>query len=596
MDAQAAARLGDEIAHGFGVAAMVAGAVAGALIGAAVVAATAATGGLAAVILAGSIAAGGLSMFQIVKGLTTIFELPEPTTGVLIRGSFNVYVNSRNAMRAGDDVSATCSGLPLNHPLWPFPVLIAEGSATVYINGKPAARLQSKMVCGAHIKTGSQDTFIGGPTERVAFVLDLEEWLHTGLEALGLAALAGGLLLAAMAGVAALAGFVAIGGLMMGGMALLGDLGDRLGPGYRDLFQGVAGMALLGFGPKLAGRRPAAVTSETAQRRAYLNNKFGRSGNLDHDINYRGNRETAVKFFKSKDIDPADAESYMNGLDFNHPVRVETLAPGKNLWQYQSPGAPQGNWYTLSPRVQPTELGINPMGTNRAANTIEPKVLNSYRTTQKVEVLRSTAAPTDDFWSVKGQSYPAKGGAQQLFSNEKGSFGLLPREDHDTHRIHRPRSGAGRRPAGPLSGIRGPAVRGKAIAVHQVRPARPQPGSFRTAPVDPRQHRREGIRRNRPGTLQGPQGRLLRRYTHWPRPESRSALSATPSVLSDRRFCLARTCANRQGSRGVLPKGGQPGCRRLSPSPAAETSPVPGRRWCPARPCPWRRPRWRRRN
>ncbi|MBH9353175.1 T6SS effector (p)ppApp synthetase Tas1 [Pseudomonas aeruginosa] len=252
MDAQAAARLGDEIAHGFGVAAMVAGAVAGALIGAAVVAATAATGGLAAVILAGSIAAGGLSMFQIVKGLTTIFELPEPTTGVLIRGSFNVYVNSRNAMRAGDDVSATCSGLPLNHPLWPFPVLIAEGSATVYINGKPAARLQSKMVCGAHIKTGSQDTFIGGPTERVAFVLDLEEWLHTGLEALGLAALAGGLLLAAMAGVAARVGVVAIGGLMMGGMALLGDLGDRFGPGYRDLFQGVAGMALLGFGPKMA--------------------------------------------------------------------------------------------------------------------------------------------------------------------------------------------------------------------------------------------------------------------------------------------------------------------------------------------------------
>ena len=138
--------------------------------------------------------------------------------------------------------------------------------------------------------------------------------------------------------------------------------------------------------------------------------------------------QPAAKFFKSKDIDPADAESYMNGLDFNHPVRVETLAPGKNLWQYQSPGAPQGNWYTLSPRVQPTELGINPMGTNRAANTIEPKVLNSYRTTQKVEVLRSTAAPTDDFWSVKGQSYPAKGGAQQLFSNEKGSFGLLPRE------------------------------------------------------------------------------------------------------------------------------------------------------------------------
>jgi len=252
MDAQAAARLGDEIAHGFGLAAMVAGAVAGALIGAAVVAATVATGGVALAIMAGSIAAGGLSMFQIVKGLSTIFNLSEPTTGTLIMGSFNVYINDRNAMRAGEDVSSSCTGLPMNHPIWPFPVLIAEGSATVFINGKPAARLHSKMVCGAHIKTGSPNTFIGGPTVSVAFVLDLEGWMHSGLEALGMLAMGGAAILAAMAGVAALVGFVVIGGTMMAGMALLGDLGDRLGPGYRDLLQGVAGMALLGLGPKMA--------------------------------------------------------------------------------------------------------------------------------------------------------------------------------------------------------------------------------------------------------------------------------------------------------------------------------------------------------
>ncbi|MCE4054858.1 polymorphic toxin type 46 domain-containing protein [Pseudomonas sp. Au-Pse12] len=426
MDMLAAARLGDEIAHGFGVAAMVAGAVVGALIGAAVVAATVATGGVAIAIIAGSVAAGGLSMFQIAKGLSTLFNLPEPSTGVLVEGSFNVRINLRNAMRAGQDHSSSCSGLPLNHPIWPFPVLIAEGSAKVTINGKPAARLQSKMVCGAHIKTGSENTFIGGPTVQVAFVLDIEGWMHTGLEALGLAALGAGLVVAAMAGVAALAGALAVGAAVYGGMALLGDLGDRLGPGYRDLLQGVAGMALLGLGPKLAGRKPAtATTAELTSRRAYLNEKFGRSGNLNQDINYRGNREVAAKFFESKGYSKVDAESYMNGLDFNHPVSVETLAPGKNLWQYQSPGAPQGNWYTLSPRVQPTELGINPMGTNRAANTIEPKVLNSYGTTRKVEVLRSTAAATDDFWSVKGQSYSAKGGAQQLFSNDKGAFGAL---------------------------------------------------------------------------------------------------------------------------------------------------------------------------
>jgi len=259
MDMLAAARLGDEIAHGFGVAAMVAGAVAGALIGAAVVTATVATGGVALAIMAGSIAAGGLSMFQIVKGLNTIFNLPEPATGTLILGSQNVFINSRNAMRAGVDAADSCSGLPLNHPYWPFNVEIAEGSATVYINGQPAARLQSKMSCGAHIKTGSPDTFIGGPTVAVAFVLDIEGWLHTGLEALGLAALGGAAILAAMTGLAALGGFVVIGGAMMGGMELLGQLGDRLGPGYRDLLQGVAGMALLGMGPKMArlGEAPA---------------------------------------------------------------------------------------------------------------------------------------------------------------------------------------------------------------------------------------------------------------------------------------------------------------------------------------------------
>ncbi|EQM71299.1 PAAR domain-containing protein [Pseudomonas solani] len=268
MDAQAAARLGDEIAHGFGVAAMVAGAVAGALIGAAVIAATAATGGVALAVMAGSIAAGGLSMFQILKGLNTIFNLPEPTTGVLIRGSPNVFINIRAAMRAGDDASSSCSGLPCNHPIWPFEVTIAEGSATVYINGKPAARITSKMVCGAHIKSGSENTFIGGPTERVAFVLDIEGWMHSGLEALGLAALGVGLVVAAMAGLAALAATVLIGGAIYGGMELLGDLGDRLGPGYRDLLQGVAGMAMLGLGPKMARLGKPTPTTRTPAYKA----------------------------------------------------------------------------------------------------------------------------------------------------------------------------------------------------------------------------------------------------------------------------------------------------------------------------------------
>jgi uncharacterized Zn-binding protein involved in type VI secretion len=264
MDAQAAARLGDEIAHGFGLGAMIVGAVAGALIGAAVLIATTATGGAALAIMAGSIAMGGISTSQIFKGLSTMYSMPEPKTGVLSQGSPNVFINGRNAMRAGDDFALSCTGLPLNHPYWPFKVLIAEGSAKFYINGKPAARVQSKMVCGAHVAVGSHNTFIGGPTVSVAFVLDVEAWVHTGLEALGLVAVGAAAVLAAMFGVAALTGFVLIGTAVMGGMALLGELGDRLGPGYRDLLQGIAGMALLGMGPKIAlnGRPKPVVVAE----------------------------------------------------------------------------------------------------------------------------------------------------------------------------------------------------------------------------------------------------------------------------------------------------------------------------------------------
>ncbi len=169
-------------------------------------------------------------------------------------------------------------------------------------------------------------------------------------------------------------------------------------------------------------RPPAEPAKPTLSRREYLNQRYKRTGDVNRDINIRANREVAANFFKEQGYDAKDAAAYMNGLDFNYPVQVQTINSSKNLWQYQSPGAPQGNWYTLSPTVQPTQLGINPMGTNRALNIIEPKVLNSYQTADKIQVLRSTSARVIDTWSVKGQPFPAEGGAQQLFSNQKTLF------------------------------------------------------------------------------------------------------------------------------------------------------------------------------
>jgi hypothetical protein len=171
----------------------------------------------------------------------------------------------------------------------------------------------------------------------------------------------------------------------------------------------------------------SSVTEQAALRRAYLNDKFGRTGDINLDINIRGNQEAATNFFRSQGVPEANISSYLTGIDFTQPVSVQTIGSGKSLWQYQTPGAPQGNWYSFSPSVQPTELGISPFGFNRATQTVEPKILNSYLTTESVNMLRSTSASVNDFWSVSGQSYPTVGGARQLFSTQKPAFVLTPK-------------------------------------------------------------------------------------------------------------------------------------------------------------------------
>lgn len=252
MPTEPAARVGDEIAHGFGLAAMVGGALIGVAAGLAIVGATAATGGLAAVVIAGAVAGGGLSGGQLMAGVSTIFHLPEPTTGTLMVGSPNVFVNGRPAIRASLSSAAGCSGLPFNHPPWFGAATVQEGSASVSINGMPASRLKSMLACGAHIKSASPDVLIGGETVRVGFVLDLEAWTRTGLEILGLGALIGGGLFAAAAGVAALGIYVGVGVLGAAALEGVGRIGDALGPGYRDVLQGTVGMGLVIAGPKLA--------------------------------------------------------------------------------------------------------------------------------------------------------------------------------------------------------------------------------------------------------------------------------------------------------------------------------------------------------
>ncbi|MBX7229993.1 MAG: PAAR domain-containing protein [Burkholderiaceae bacterium] len=263
-----AARVGDEIAHGTGILGMLAGAAIGAAVGALAVAGTVATGGVAAVIIAGSVAAGALSLNQIVKGVKTIFELPDPTTGVLTKGSLNISINGRPAVRASVDGTVSCmggAGIFWTHP--PLPMFgmpgllpVAEGSGSVSFNNQPAARINTHLYCGAKIRSASKDVSIGGPTLRTGDILDITSLVENGFNVIGALSLAGGGVLAVLTSVAAVGIFSGAVGITWAGWEGFGALGNMIGPGYGDLLQGIFGMSLLGLVPKAGSKAIDKVT------------------------------------------------------------------------------------------------------------------------------------------------------------------------------------------------------------------------------------------------------------------------------------------------------------------------------------------------
>jgi uncharacterized protein RhaS with RHS repeats len=133
-------------------------------------------------------------------------------------------------------------------------------------------------------------------------------------------------------------------------------------------------------------------------------------------------KAVAFDFYKSQGFDEDDIPSHLTGIDFNQPVDVVTMEKGQSYFQFQSPGAPQGNYYTDNPLTKPGELGISPLGTNRALNRIEPKAQGVYVTNENTPALRSKVKAVDDFWSVKGETYPTEGGGTQYFTSSKKSF------------------------------------------------------------------------------------------------------------------------------------------------------------------------------
>ncbi len=289
--AKQAARMTDPIEHGLGLLGMLAGLILGAIIGAILVAATIATGGGAlaiaiAVVGAVGVTAGtGLAGGQLARGISTLMGLSGIQTGQIAPlCSSDTIVGNLAAARAVVD-KGMCDGLfSLYHPPMPPAPLtpIAEGSSTVQINSWPAARQKDKLVCSANIRQGEPTVIIGGQTVRLLEVNDREAWLTevltyvaVGAAVVGLILLTGGWAAGAICGTVVLK-TLAVGALMIAANYGLGELGDALGPGWRDTLQGGFGVGTslwAGYkGLRMFGGRPFvsepidAVTGEVGIR------------------------------------------------------------------------------------------------------------------------------------------------------------------------------------------------------------------------------------------------------------------------------------------------------------------------------------------
>ncbi|MEE3627464.1 RHS repeat-associated core domain-containing protein [Nitrospirillum sp. BR 11752] len=172
-----AARLEDPIQHTSALSGFITGAAIG--LGAALaVIAVVGTGGAALGVIAavgGAMAAtGGGALLGEALGST----FTDKTGEIAPDCSSNVLINDKPAARAIQDAAA-CSrdGPPNQH--------IAQGSKTVFINGKPAARIGDKLECDGSIMDGSHDVFIGrDPGTYMEIHGEVPDWANTLAEVL----------------------------------------------------------------------------------------------------------------------------------------------------------------------------------------------------------------------------------------------------------------------------------------------------------------------------------------------------------------------------------------------------------------------------
>lgn len=85
--------------------------------------------------------------------------VPHCSPYVIASGSPTVLINGRPAARVGD--SSTAHLIPFDDECFVHTATISSGSATVLINGRPAARVGDTLAGCTAIAQGSVNVFIG---------------------------------------------------------------------------------------------------------------------------------------------------------------------------------------------------------------------------------------------------------------------------------------------------------------------------------------------------------------------------------------------------------------------------------------------------
>lgn len=157
---------------------------------------------------------------------------------------------------------------------------------------------------------------------------------------------------------------------------------------------------------------------------------------------------TAISFYERVTGKPADL-SHVAGIDFTRPVEVRTLPKGTEVYQWQVPGGPKGNYFSFSESARPTDIGIADIGPGpgvygrvrdiqaqphvgvdpKYAAEITPdgivsKVSTRYVLTEDTQVLVSTANRIDDTWAIPDNtlSMPTEGGRLQIYAGKNDPF------------------------------------------------------------------------------------------------------------------------------------------------------------------------------